>query len=45
MNSSPDIIAITEVIPKNITYVISKAELDLKGYELFPCGFPGKAKR
>ena len=45
MNSSPGIIAITEVIPKNMRYVISKAELDLKGYELFPSSFPGKAKR
>ena len=26
-------------------YVISKAELDLKGYELFPSSFPLKAKR
>ena len=25
-------------------YVISKAELDLKGYELFPSSFPLKAK-
>lgn len=45
LQEKPDIKAITEVIPKNMRYVISKAELDLKAYKLFPSSFPGKAKR
>lgn len=44
LQEKPDIVAITEVIPKNMRYVISKAELDLKGYERFPSSFPCKAK-
>ncbi|CAG2239332.1 unnamed protein product [Mytilus edulis] len=42
---TPDIIAITEVVPKNMRYILTKAELNLNGYELFPSNFPGKAKR
>ena len=51
LHEKPDIIDITEVLPKSMKYVISKAELDLKGYELFPSNWaieqsnPGKTKR
>jgi hypothetical protein len=41
----PDIIAITEVLPKNMRYTVNKAELDIEGYELFPGEFPIGAKR
>jgi hypothetical protein len=36
-----DIIAITEVVPKNMRYTLNKAEIELSGYELFPSNFPG----
>lgn len=32
-NNQPDIIMITEVLPKNIRYEISKSEISLDGYE------------
>jgi exonuclease III len=41
----PDIIAITEVVPKNMRYTLNKAEIELSGYELFPSIFPGSARR
>lgn len=41
----PDIIAITEVVPKNMRYTLNKAEIELSGYELFPSNFPGSARR
>ena len=41
----PDIIAITEVLPKNARYPLTKAELQLPGYEMFPNNFPDKSKR
>ena len=42
---SPDIIMITEVVPKNLRYTLNKAEIDLNGYEMFPSGFPTDARR
>ena len=44
-NEKPDIIAITEVLPKNMRYTVNKAELDIEGYEIFPGEFPMGAKR
>ena len=41
----PNIIAFTEVIPKNMCYDINKAEIDLEGYDLLPSNFSGTAKR
>ena len=41
----PDIIAITEVLPKNARYAVSKAELSLDGYDSFPGNFPEKETR
>ena len=41
----PDIITITEVVPKNMRYTLNKAEIELSGYELFPSNFPGSARR
>jgi hypothetical protein len=38
-SKKPDIIAITEVLPKNMRYTVNKAELDIEGYELFPGKF------
>ena len=40
-----DIIAITEVVPKNMRYTLNNAEIELSGYELFPSNFPGSARR
>jgi hypothetical protein len=44
-SEKPDIIAITEVLPKNMRYTVNKAELDIEEYELFPGEFPIGAKR
>ncbi|XP_060081381.1 uncharacterized protein LOC132560720 [Ylistrum balloti] len=41
----PDVIAITEVLPKNRSYTLNKAELEIPNYELFPSNFPGDKKR
>ena len=41
----PDIIAITEVVPKNTRYTLNKADIELSGYELFPRNFSGSARR
>jgi hypothetical protein len=41
----PDIITITEVVPKNMRYTLNNAEIELSGYELFPSNFPGSARR
>ena len=41
----PDIIAITEVLPKNARYLVNKAELSLEGYEMFPGNFPETGTR
>ena len=41
----PDIIMITEVLPKNNRYSIVKAELALDGYEMFPENFPQSNSR
>ena len=41
----PDIIAITEVLPKNARYIVNKAELSLEGYEMFPGNFPETGTR
>ncbi|KAK3101128.1 hypothetical protein FSP39_001163, partial [Pinctada imbricata] len=39
-DDAPDIIAVTEVLPKNARYTVNKAELSLSGYEMFPGNFP-----
>jgi hypothetical protein len=44
-SETPDTIAITEVLPKNMRYTVNKADLDIEGYELFPGEFPIGAKR
>ncbi|CAG2209849.1 unnamed protein product [Mytilus edulis] len=43
--SDPDIIIITEVLPKNSRYRILKAELSIDGYDIFPENFPTNSVR
>lgn len=42
---SPDIIMITEVLPKNCRYTVTKPELSLEGYDMFPNDFPPSSGR
>ena len=32
---NPDIIMVTEVLPKNSRYIVNKSELALEGYDIF----------
>lgn len=43
--TAPDIIMITEVLPKNSRYKLIKAELSLNGYDMFPDSFPPEEGR
>lgn len=43
--TAPDIIMITEVLPKNSRYKLIKAELSLNGYDMSPDSFPPKEER
>ena len=45
MSDKPDIIMITEVLPKNSTFEIMKSEISLDGYDMFPENFPIKNSR
>jgi hypothetical protein len=38
-SKKPDIIAITEVLPKNMRYTVNKAELDIEGFQKVITGF------
>jgi hypothetical protein len=40
----PDIIAITEVLPKHCRYGVNKAEVQLDGYDVFPESLPQGAE-
>ena len=44
-SDKPEIIGITEVLPKNMKNNLCKSELDLPGYDIFPESFPNYAKR
>ncbi|VDI66054.1 Hypothetical predicted protein [Mytilus galloprovincialis] len=37
---NPDIIMVSEVLPKNSRYIVNKSELALEGYDIFPENFP-----
>lgn len=43
--SVPDIIMITEVLPKNSRYKLNKAELSSNCYDMFPDRFPSEEVR
>ena len=45
MSEKPDIIMITEVLPKNSRFDIMKSEISLDGYDIFPENFPLKNSR
>lgn len=45
MTDKPDIMMITEVLPKNNRFGIFKSELSLDGYDIFPENFPSKNSR
>ncbi|CAG2232461.1 unnamed protein product [Mytilus edulis] len=42
---NPDIIMVTEVLPKNSRYIVNKSELALEGYDIFPENFPPNSGR
>ena len=41
----PDIIMLNEVLPKNFRFQLTKAEIALEGYEMFPESFPADMSR
>ena len=41
----PDIIMLNEVLPKNFRFQLTKAEITLEGYEMFPESFPADMSR
>ena len=41
----PDIIMLTEVLPKNFRFQLTRAEIALQGYEMFPESFPNNMSR
>ena len=41
----PDIIMLNEVLPKNLRFQLTKAEIALEGYEMFPESFPADMSR
>ena len=41
----PDIIMLTEVLPKNFRFQLTWAEIALQGYEMFPESFPNDMSR
>ena len=45
IEDKPDIVMITEVLPQNNRYDISKTELSLEGYDIFPENFPSANTR
>jgi hypothetical protein len=42
---TPDVIAVTEVMAKNVWYKLHKAELSIPGYDMFPDNFPPEKGR
>ena len=42
---NPDIIGITEVLPKNSRYIVEKSELNMEEYDIFPESFPRNSNR
>ena len=45
MGREPDIIMLTEVLPKNCRFQLTKAEIAIDGYEMFPESFPADMNR
>ena len=45
IEDKPDIVMLTEVLSKNNRYDISKSELSLEGYDIFPENFPSANTR